>query len=82
VNVGQAIEVRDRAIALGLENCCDECRDAIERLRKIGTTGTWTITKTPHPTYPQQNREATIGLGQEDAVRWLRRQIGASNVVA
>lgn len=78
MTVKDAIEIRDRAKALGLERCCDECRDAIERLDKLGTTSEWTLTGAPEksPTYPQHKREATIGLGQEEAVRYLRRQIG------
>jgi len=70
MTVGEAVEIRDRAISLGLESCCDQCSEAIERLRKLGTRGDWTI-KSNAP-------EATVGLGSEDAVRWLRSQIGAA----
>jgi hypothetical protein len=80
MTVAEAIEIRDRAISLGLESCCDECRSAIERLSKLGTTNAHTLTgvPVPDPTYPQRKREATIGLGQEASVRWLRRHIGAA----
>jgi hypothetical protein len=76
MTVAEAIEIRDRAIALGLTSCCPQCEEAISRLSKLGTTSDWTLL--PSPT----SKEPTIGLGQEDAVRYLRRQIGAANVVA
>jgi hypothetical protein len=84
MTVKQAVEIRDRAIALGLYECCDDCREAIDRLMKLGSTNEYTLTGTPtsNATYPQNKREPTIGLGQEDAARYLRRQIGAPNVVA
>lgn len=79
MTVEDAIAIRDRAIALGLEDCCEECREAIERLRKLGQTSDFSMTpKVKNPTYPQGKRIATVGLGQEDAVRYLRRQIGAA----
>jgi len=72
MTVEEAVEIRDRAITLGLESCCETCADAIERLRKLGTTGDWTIIPSGSA------KEPTIGLGQEEAVRYLRRQIGAA----
>ena len=70
MTVEEAIEIRDRAIALGLETCCTECLGSIDRLRKIGTTGDWTI--------KPSGKTATVGPGAEEAVRYLRRHIGAA----
>jgi hypothetical protein len=76
MNVTEAIEVRDRAISLGLEECCDDCREAIARLDKLGLNSGFTLyPKVPNPTYPQYEREATVGPGSERAVRYLRRRI-------
>lgn len=72
----EAIEIRDRAIALGLETCCTECLDSIERLRKLGQTSDFSLPQNHNKKVP------TVGLGQEEAVRYLRRQIGAPHVVA
>lgn len=79
MTVKEAVEVRDRAISLGLMDCCDDCREAIERLLKLGTTSEHTLTGPPeaYPTYTQRKRTPTIGIGQEDAVRYLRKQIGS-----
>jgi hypothetical protein len=72
VTVEEAIEIRDRAVALGLTSCCPRCEEAITRLEKLGTVSDFSLAvKGPRV-------GATIGLGQEEAVRWLRRQIGAA----
>jgi hypothetical protein len=72
VTVEEAIEIRDRAIALGLTSCCPQCEESISRLMKLGTVSDFSLAvKGPRV-------GATIGLGQEEAVRWLRRQIGAA----
>ena len=83
MTVQEAIEIRDRAISLGLDSCCPQCAEAIDRLRKLGQSNAFTLSpKRPTPTYPQGERVPTLGLGAEDAARWLRRQIGATSVVS
>ena len=77
MTVEEAVEIRDRAMALGLAHCCDKCRDAIERLEKLGArTGSWTLVPSPDPN--AAHRAPTLGLGNEEAARYLRRQIGAA----
>lgn len=76
MTVEEAIEIRDRAIALGLSSCCPQCEEAITRLEKLGTVSDFSLAVNG----PRVG--ATIGLGQEDSVRWLRRQIGATSVVS
>ncbi len=76
MTVEEACELRDRAIELGLEQCCDECRDAIARLEKLGHKSAWSLL--PSSDSRSQRREPTLGLGNEEAARYLRRQIGAA----
>jgi hypothetical protein len=78
MNIKDACEIRDQAIELGLQDCCDECRAALAMLAKLGYTTNWTLTpNVPDPTYPQGARVPTLGIGTENAARYLRRQIKA-----
>jgi hypothetical protein len=80
VTVQQAIDIREQAIAAGLADCCDECRAALEMLSKLGFTTHWTMASSsvmhPNPTYAKEPpRAPTLGLGTEEAARYLRRRI-------
>jgi hypothetical protein len=80
MTVQDAIDIRERAITAGLADCCDECRAALEMLAKLGSTTHWTMASSsvthPSPTYArEEHRAPTLGLGTEEAARYLRRQI-------
>lgn len=68
MTVETAIEIRDRAISHGLKDCCTQCSEAIETLSKLGQREGTAV--------GSDNSRATVGLGVENAARWLRSQIG------
>jgi hypothetical protein len=75
------MEIRDRAVRLGLKKCCAQCAEDIETLAPLGVRGGMTIIP---PTLPQaveasQAKEPVLGTRMEDAARRLRRSIGRGN---
>ena len=73
----EAIEIRERAIRLGLRRCCEQCRDDIEALESLsgGRTGGFTIVP-PSLNTVQERKPSVLGPSMEDAARRLRRSIG------
>lgn len=74
MTVQDAIDVREKALSLGLGGCCVECDEALSRLSKLGRTDNFVMRANIDPT------QATIGHGMENAVRYLRRKIRTMEV--
>jgi hypothetical protein len=76
----EATEIRDRAIRLGLQNCCEECSEDIETLNSLsgGRPGAFAIVPPSHPAAVEatQRKPSVVGTKVEEAARRLRRSIG------
>lgn len=73
----EAIEIRDRAVRLGLKNCCPTCAEDIETLTALkgGVPGAFAIVP-PAVQSPESRRDSVLGVTMEDAARRLRRSLG------
>jgi hypothetical protein len=75
----EAVEIRDRAVRLGLKNCCDHCREDIGILDGLlgGRPGSFAIVPPSQNAIAMNERKpAVLGTRMEDAARRLRRSIG------
>lgn len=78
MTVQEAVEIRDRAIRLGLRGCCDQCAADIEALAPLGERNQVTIIPPSLPAAVAASKatDPVIGSAMEDAARRLRRSIG------
>jgi hypothetical protein len=79
MNVQQAIDIREEAVRLVLEDHCDQCLEDIETLNSLkgGRPGAFAIIPPSHPQAVEttQKTEPVLGTRIEDAARRLRRVI-------